>query len=240
VTAASLLGDIRRLFSAERTLILALAGPFLFLPAYALQLLAPRLPPFPTERTEEALSAWADRLVAWGGDNAGWYLAADAVGVLGLGALAVLLADAARPTVGEALARAAALWPRMVLASVLAAVPVNLGLWLIVPGLFFQARLAATLPALAVEGRSATGAIVRSWRVTGRASWAAFAAAAALFAFWWLLLMPVAPVDAWLRTPGHGNPVVLAVVDAAMAALAALYRVGVLLLGVVAYRRLAS
>ena len=235
-----LLADVRRLLSRERALILAIGAPFLFLPNYAVQLLTPPPPGPPAERTRETISAWLDAFTTWGQANAGWYLLADAVAVLGAAALTVLLADPARPTVGQALARAGRLWPRFILASVLVAVPVNLGMWLILPGLFFQARFALAAPALVLEHRSATGAVGRSWQLTRPASWAMFAGVVALFALWWLVLIPLAPLDTWLRSAGHLNPFVLAVVDAAMAAVAASYQAGVLLLGIVAYRRLAN
>ena len=53
-------------------------------------------------------------------------------------------------------------------------------------------------------------------------------------------LIPLAPLDLWLREPARLNPIVLALVDAGLAAAAALYHVALLLLGLVAYRRLAS
>lgn len=239
-TMGALLADARALLGRERALIVAVGAPFLFLPAFAVQLLTPPPPGLPAARTREAIAAWLDAFGAWGQANAGWYLLADALAIFGAAALTVLLADPARPTVAEALARATRLWPRFLLAGVLAAVPVNLGMWLILPGLFFQARFALAAPVLVLEHRSAAGALGRSWTLTRAASWAMFASVVTLFACWWLALIPLAPLDAWLRTPAHLNPFVLAVIDAALAALAALYQAAVLLLGIVAYRRLAS
>lgn len=179
-------------------------------------------------------------MAIWGQANVGWYLLADALAVFGTAALTVLLIDPRRPTVGQALARATQLWPRFILASVLVAIPVNLGMWLILPGLYFQARFLLAAPVLALEPRSAIGALGRSWRLTGRASWAVFASLVAVFALWWMVLIPLAPLDGWLRSPGHLNPVLLALVDGALSAVTALYQAAALVLGVVAYRRLAS
>lgn len=239
-TMGSLLADLRAMWSRERALIVALGAPFLFLPAFAVQLLTAPPPLLPSERTQATLAVWLDALTVWGRANVGWYLLAEGFAVLGAGALTILLADPARPTVAEALARAARLWPRFLLASVLAAIPVGLGMWLILPGLFLQARFVAAPTALAVEPVSAAGALGRSWRMMGRASGAVFGGVAVLFAVQWVALMPLVPLDGWLRAPTHLNPVVLALVDAGVAAVAAVYQSALVLLGVVAYRRLAS
>lgn len=240
-TMSMLLADVRALWARERALILAVGAPFLFLPVYAVQLLTPPPPPLPAARTEATLTVWLDALTAWGQANGGWHLLADAIAILGAGALTILLADPARPTAGEALARAGRLWPRLLLASAIAAVPVGLGMWLILPGLFLQARFVAAMPALALEQPlSATGALARSWQVTGRATGAVFGSVGLLFAAQWLALIPVVPLDSWLRAPEHLNPFVLAMVDAAMSAISAAYQAATILLGVVAYRRLAS
>lgn len=239
-TLAALLADVRALWTRERALIVALAAPFLFLPTFAIQLLTPPPPVMPAERTQETLAAWFDRFALWSGDNGGWYLLAGAAAVFGAAALTVLLIDRTRPTVGEALARSLRLWPRFLLASVIAAIPVGLGMWLILPGLYFQARLVAAAAALSEEPVSAAGALARSWRLTARAQGPLFAAAVLLLAVQWAALMPLAPLDRWLRAPAHLNPAVLALVDAGISAVGALYQVAVLLLGISAYRRLAS
>ena len=67
-----------------------------------------------------------------------------------------------------------------------------------------------------------------------------FASLVAVFALWWMVLIPLAPLDGWLRSPGHLNPFLLALVDGALTAVAAVYQAAALVLGVVAYRRLAS
>ena len=240
-TMGLLLADLRALWSRERGLIVAVGAPFLFLPAFAIQLLTPPPPLLPGERTQANLTVWLDALTLWGQANAGWYLLADAVAVFGAAALTILLAHPSRPTVAEAMARAGRRWPRFLLASVLAAIPVGLGMWLILPGLLLQARFVAATAALAVEQPvSATGALARSWRLTGRAGGAVFGGVAVLFAAQWIALIPLVPLDGWLRAPTHLNPVVLALVDAGMAAVAALYQAALVLLGVVTYRRLAS
>ncbi len=240
MTVVTLLADARALWTRERALIVAVAAPFLFLPTFAIQLLTPPPPRMPAERTQATIAAWFDSFTTWSGANGGWYLLAEAIALFGAAALTVLLLDRSRPTVAGALLRGVQLWPRFLLASVLAAIPVGLGMWLILPGLYFQARFVAGAAALVAEPVSAAGALARSWRITGRAQLAIFAAVVLLLLVQWTALIPLAPLDDWLRTPAHLNPVVLALVDAAVAAVGALYRVAVLLVGLSAYRRLAS
>lgn len=242
-TFARLLADAWGVFRREADLILRLAGPFVFLPALAVQLLCDPLPAIPAQPGDErAVAAWFTLVSAWGEDNALWYVLADVVGMIGLAAIALLLLAPEKPTVGAALTGAARRLGRFVLVTLLVAIPVGLGLWLFVlPGLYFQARLIAALPVLAAEPqRSATRAIARSWRVTTRATWAILGAIVALFLLQWLAVSPLFPLDAWLREPGHDNPFVIALVAVLLASAATAYNLAILLLGVVAYRRFAS
>lgn len=241
-TFVRLLADAWRLFRREADLIVRLAGALLFLPALAVQLLCDPFPALPANpRDPAAVEAWVTRVSAWGNGNGLAYIAADLAGMLGLAAIALLLLAPERPTVGEALATALRRLGRFVLANLLVAIPIGLGILLVLPGLYFQARFAAVLPVLAAEpGQSAVRAIGRSWRLTMRASWAILGAVVALFLVQWVLVSPLVPLNAWLQQPGHDNPFLIALVAALLAALAAAYNVAVLLLGVVAYGRFAS
>lgn len=242
ITLTRLLADTWSLFRRDADLIVRVAAPFLFLPALAVQLLADPLPPLPATRDQPAIEAWLNTVGVWGQSNAGWYVLADAIGLFGLATSAMLLVDRARPDVRAALSRAARLFPRFILASFLVAIPVGLGLWLFVlPGLYAQARLIAVLPALAAEQPLGAGrSLARSVAITRGYGWALLGAVLTIFLLQWLALGLLAPVDGWLRAPAHLNPFLLALVDAGLAAVAATYHVAILLLGVVAYRRLAS
>jgi hypothetical protein len=237
-----LLADVWALLRREGDLILRVAGPLIFLPAFAVQLLCDPLPAIPSApRDEAAIAAWVDAVTLWGQSNAGWYLLADAIGILGVATLAVLLTTPGRPNVGEALGIAGRRYGRFLLAALLVAIPVGAGMWLfLLPGLYIQARLIAVAPVLAAEQPTAARAsLVRSFRVTRGAGWAILGAIVTLFLLQWMVLAPLAPADAWLRSPGHENPFVLALVDAALAVAATAYHVGLALLGVVVWRRLA-
>lgn len=243
IAATRLLADAWTLFRREADLISRVAAPFIFLPAMAVRLLTDPPPAFPAApRDPTALQGWFASVAAWGEANAGWYLLAEAIGLYGLATLALLLADPACPDVRAALGRAARLFPRFLLANILVAIPVGLGMWLLIlPGLYAQARLIAALPALAAEQPlGAARSLERSVMVTRGSGWALLGAVAALFLIQWFAIAPLAPLDLWLREPARLNPIVLALVDAGLAAAATLYHVALLILGLVAYRRFAS
>lgn len=234
---ATYLAAAWRLLRRDREPVLAIAGALVFLPAFAVQLLCDPVPGLPASpRDEAAMQAWMDAVVAWGQGNAVAYLAADAIGIFGLAALAVLLAARDRPTVGEALARAGRRIPAFVGLSLLVAVPVGLGLWLFVlPGLYAQARFAAALPAMAA-GEGVGGAITHSLRRTRGRGLPLTGALVAAFLAQWVLVLPLLSADTFLRLPANTNPPVLALVDAGLALAASAFHLTVLLVGVVAYR----
>ncbi|QKS01799.1 hypothetical protein F9288_20895 [Sphingomonas sp. CL5.1] len=237
------LGDAWTILRREGDLVVRLAAPFVFLPAFAVQLLVAPPPALPqTPGDQAAMQAWLERLTAWGQANAGWYLLADLIGIYGLAALVILLIHPARPDVKTALATAARRFGRFLLADLLVSIPVGLGLWLFVlPGLYVQARLVATVPALVVEAPiSASRALGRSWLLTRREWWGVLAAIVTLFVAQYLVLAPLIGADDVLRSPEHRNPIVLALIDAGMAAAATAYHLGVLAIGIAVYRRLAS
>ena len=239
--AIDLLGDAFAMARRERDLVLALAGPFLFLPLLALQLLTAPMPAPPETTDEAAIQKWLDVVAAWGQSTAPWYLLGQVVGLFGMATLAILFVGAARPTVSDALQRAAGLMPRLVLLGVLISFTVGPGMLLFVlPGLFLQARFSAAVPIAVQGGRSAAASMAESWRRTRGASFAGFGAMVALFTAEWLLAMPLQAIDAFVRAPAHLNPFVLALADAGLAAILTLHHVGVLLVGLALYRRFPS
>lgn len=233
-----LLAGAWRRFRGAADLVLRIAGPLLFLPAFAVQLLCDPLPSMPAKADDAAAAAWIDALGNWAQSNGIWYILADVSGMIGLAAVAVLLLDPRRPSVAQALGGAVRRAGRFILASLLVAIPVGAGLWLfILPGLYLQARLVMTIPALAADpGRGAGQALVASWAGTRRLAWGLFGAVTMLFLLQWLLISPLFAADEWLRAPAHNNPFVVALVAALLAALTSAHKIAVLLLGVAAYR----
>ncbi|MDF2494139.1 glycerophosphoryl diester phosphodiesterase membrane domain-containing protein [Sphingomonas sp.] len=239
-TFVKLLADGWRVFRREADLILRLAGAFLFLPALAVQLLCDPLPPLPAERGDEAaMEQWINAVSAWGNGNAFFYVLADLIGMVGLAAIALLLLSRDGLSVAESLRAAGRRLWRFVLLNLLVAIPVGLGLWLFVfPGLYFQARLIAALPAMAAEPQqSAARAIGRSWRLTARPAWAILGAVVALFLAQWMVVSPLFPLDSWLRQPAHENPFLIALVAIMLTAASTIYNLALLMVGIVVYRR---
>jgi hypothetical protein len=239
-TVSRVLAGAWRLFRGERDLIVRVAAPLVFLPAFAALLLTDPLPPLPDgPRDEAAIEAWLTLALEWARGNALPYVVADLIGIYGAAVLATLLLAPARPTVAEALRGAAARLLPFLAVSLIAAVPVGLGMQLLVlPGLYAQARLATAIPALAARGRLGPIEALRdSLRRTRGHGLALTGAMVALFLLQYLAVVPLLSVDDGLRAVGRENPVVLALVDALVAAAGAAYHVGVLLVGVVAYRR---
>ncbi|MBW6528825.1 hypothetical protein KZ813_18455 [Sphingomonas sp. RHCKR7] len=239
LTFAGLLSVAWRLFRRDRALVLRLAAVFVFLPAFAALLLCDPLPPLPpAPRDELMMRAWLAAVASWGQSNALFYLLADLLAAYGVAAVALLLLDPDRLTVGQALGQALARLWSFVLVSVAVAVPVGLGMWLLVlPGLYVQARLIAAVPALARHPALRAGPALRlSWRLTKGQDWAITGALVTLFLAQWVAVSPLLQADEALRAPGSGDPVLLALVDALLAAVPVAYAVAVLLVGVVVYR----
>lgn len=240
---ARLLADAWHVFRRDADIILRLAGPLVFLPTLAVQLLCDPMPPLPAEPgNEAAMEAWLNAVSAWGQGNAFWYVLADLVGMIGLAATATLLLAAGRPSVGDSLRIAVRRLGRFVLVNLLVAIPVGLGLWIFVlPGLFMQARLVAAVPAVAAQpSLSASGGIMRSWRITAPLAWGLLGAVVTLFLAQWVMVSPLFSLDSWLRQPAHDNPFLIALVAMLLSAASTIYNLGLLMLGIAIYRRGAS
>jgi hypothetical protein len=226
------------LFRRDHRLLLAVAAPWLFLPAFALALLVPPPPRYAATDAESG-RAWAEALVAWAGDHGGWYALAQLVGMAGVATLYALYL-AGRPTVGQAIGRGVRALPRLVLAMLLSApaILIGLSLWL-VPGLWIMARLVLVSPTLVAERRGVLGAIGASVRRTRGQDIPLTAAVALPFLGGWLASQPLLSLDAWLREATRINPVALAMVDAGAAAVALAAALAQALIAIAAYRTLA-
>lgn len=144
VTAASVVADALRLLRRDAAVLLALAGPFWFLPAYAIALFVPPPPLRPAGVADDqgATLAWVDGFGQWLAAQGQWYLAAWAIGLWGTATVYALYLNPARPDVRGALVRGGGLWPRLALASLLIGLAAGAGLLLwVLPGLFLLGRL---------------------------------------------------------------------------------------------------
>lgn len=233
----------------DHALLLAIAGPFWFAPAFAVALLVPDPPVMALGMSQQA---YAQALAPWLVAQAPWYLLDFAAALWGAATVYLLYGDPKRPTVGEAMRGGAALWFRLLLASalagagllplalVLAALPSGLGAlpWTLAT-LWVMGRLMPVGPTLAAERPvSAIGAVKRAWRLTRGVGVSLAGVAAATLGLGWLLQRPFVLLEAWVRAAG-GNPVAVVLVDAGSAAVAAAAALGSALFAVAAYRRLA-
>ncbi|MEH3046423.1 hypothetical protein [Sphingomonas adhaesiva] len=238
MTFATLLAAAWRMFRRSADTVTALGGALVFLPSFAALLLCDPIPALPATRDEATMTAWIDAVSAWGQSYGLWFLAADLIGIYGAAAIALLLLAPDRPTTQGALRLAAVrLWP-FLLASLIVALPVGLGLWLFVlPGLYIQARLVASVPVLARRHDIGAWQAIRvSAAMTRGHGWAITGALVTLFLLQWIVVVPLMSADEWLRAPAHGNPLLLALVDAGVAGVGAAYAIATLLVGAVFYR----
>lgn len=174
----------RDTFAAARggmPLYLPLAAAFVLLPGVAIDLFGPVLPKTPAGLTP--------RLVFIA------LVVPALIGIVAQAAIIRLAIDKARGidrSVGEALLMALRLWPVLVVAVMLAGVPISAGILLfIVPGLYMAGRLALAMP-LVVDGVAAPLAAVRqSWEQTEGNGWRIIAFLL-LWTFWFLALSAIA------------------------------------------------
>ncbi|TPG22373.1 hypothetical protein EAH87_00690 [Sphingomonas koreensis] len=244
---AGVFADAWRRFRRDRQMLLPLAGLFLFLPQFAFYLLAQPLPKLPADAAADAgaLLAPGSPLVEWMTRNAPGMLAT--VLLMAFGALAVLIVylGGERPTIGTALRRAIGLFPRYLLAAIVAGVPsapVQLGMLILaIPCLYVLGRLMLVGPAIVAEAPIGVGgAITRSFALTkGRGLMMMGFAALALVAGM-LAPAPFRLVRDSLQAAQMVNPVAVAIVEAIGSGLAAAVALGVVLVEIALYRRLSG
>jgi hypothetical protein len=164
VTQLSIPALWRETFAAARAgmpLYLPVAAAFVLLPGVAIDLFGPPLPKTPAELTQHLV------FIA--------LVIPTLIGIIAQSAIIRLAIDRARGidrSVGEALLLALRLWPVLVVALLLAGVPIGAGMLLfVVPGLYMAGRLALAMP-LVVDGVAAPLAAVRqSWEITDGNGW---------------------------------------------------------------------
>lgn len=244
---ATVLTDAWALFKRDRDLLLRIAAPFLFLPAFALALVVPD-PPMPvagaSNNQAEAL-VWADQVTAWASANGGWYGLAYAISFFGTSLFYALYLDRSQGEqgldIGTAMKRSATLFPRYLLAMVLVSLPAGAGLLLYaLLGLYILGRTMLTGPALFADSPiGAFAAIRRSLTLTRGSGLPLMGLAAFSYISGWIIGEPFMMIDRWMRTNAQENPVVLALVDAGAAAAAMAAGLAMALIAISAYRRLA-
>lgn len=157
--------DAVAMLRANRDVLSAVAGMFLFLPMILSGWLLPDPQPLAEGATIEDLLA---AQLAFFADNAPVIVASGLVVTFGSLAMLVLLVSPQHPAVGEGLRLALRLLPFYLLANLLQSLVVLAGLSLfILPGIYLIARLICIAPVLAAEEqRSPLALLVRSWEIT--------------------------------------------------------------------------
>ncbi len=244
VDIAAVLRGGWRTFRRDRDLLLRLAGPFLFLPAYGLALLTPAPPvaePGVGDSAQQAM-VWADALQAWAGVYGPWYGLAYAIGLFFSASVFTLYLNPGDGTVGQTLRRALGVFPRILLATLIVSIPAGLALLLwVLPGLYVLGRTMPVAPAIAGEQPlGALRGIVRGLAM-GRGSGLQLTALAAItFGGGYIASMPFLALDRLVRVSGVPNPVTVALIDAGAAAVAMFAGMAQALVAVEVYRRLSS
>lgn len=237
------------LWRRDRALLLPIAGLLMFVPQLALVLLVPPMPRPPAGDTSPAaIDSWTQGFTAWAQANGGWYVLAPLATLMATLTLVALYTDRARPTAGQALARAAGLLLRYVLATILVTLPMGalllaalpapvLGYVLALPIFYIFGRTLLIAPVLVAERPiGAIAAVGRSWRLTAGQGlvltgiYASVAVAGPLVGSVLLAVGEALPA----------NPVITTIAGAAASAVAAAAGLTIALVQAVIYARLAS
>ena len=232
-----------RLFRRDADLLLRIAGALVFLPHYALVLLVPRMPA-PEQgfsKSPEAMAAWLDKAQAWMNGYGLGVAIAYLVVYFGVATILALYLSGPDTTVGNATQRAATLFPRFLLAMVVASIPTGAAMWLLLlPGLYLMARFLLSGAAIFAERPiGAVAAIRRSWRMTQPAQWSLLGMIAVIYLSSMLVGQTFLLLGDAMTRSGAVNPVALAITGAGAAAAATIAQLASALVAVVAYRRLA-
>lgn len=243
LNVAVVLRDAWAIFLRDRSVLLAVAAPFLFLPAFALSLLLPPPPRSQTSSGDSAAAlAYLQTLGEWLRANGGWYLAGYAIACIGAASLYALYLDPERGDVSAALRRGVTMLPRYLLAMLVIALPVGAGmmLWL-VPGLYVLGRVMLTGPALLAERPlGALAAIQRSLWLSRGSSLPLMALASITVLGGWVGSQPFELLGNAMRATNAVNPVALAIVDAGSAGVGMIAAFASVLIALAAYRRLST
>ncbi len=230
--------DAWRRWTIERGTIVAIAGPFLFLPVFAWLLLVQEPVAAPGASNDEKTA----QVLAWVVEHAHWL--ALRLGFELFATVAILSLFLARDhrDVRGLLLRSLTALPLFAVAVMTSWGLVMAGfLAFIVPSLYIYGRVALTGPVLVAEpGVGFTGAIVRSVALTHGNGWRVFSVLAVPLLAGFLFLQVIGGLDAAFRVGNEVNPVARAVLEGLAAVAATVSGLARVLLQVSLYRRLAT
>lgn len=174
--------DIMRLLRAHAEMIFILAGVFILLPLLAQALYF--APPVITRFDMPAIQGYLTYLQ----QNFPAVFAVRLLNLLGTGAILALLIAPDRPTVGEAIKRAARFLPNLLLIDILVQLIWSLGLIaLILPGFYLIGRTTLSQSAMMAEQiGNPIRAVARSFGLTDQAGWRVFGFVALIGVVTWI------------------------------------------------------
>lgn len=159
--------DTARMLRTNASLLLAIAGVFLFLPALIVGYALPQ-PDAEPGRIMEAMTTYFAA-------NWHWFLLANIINMVGAIAMLLLLVGRDRRTVGGSIGAAFPILPSYLAAAILSNLMIILGLFaFILPGLYLIGRLATVGTIIVAERQNPGSAIGRSFGLTKGYGWAVF------------------------------------------------------------------
>lgn len=234
------LREAMAIWRRDREVILAVAGMFFFVPNLALSLLLTASPGMAVDRGTGDDGALLQALQAqW--TNAPWLALQALTELIGVAVLLALLLDPARPTVGEAIKTVFRRLPVLVGATLLinAAKLGGLAMFLL-PGLYVIGRVFVVIPVLVAEPQRRFGeAMTRALTMTKGQVLQLLSLSALLFFGGQLVALLLAGTAGAVARSG-GNPVTMAMLATAIAAVGAAMSTAFALVRATVYRRLAS
>lgn len=225
----------------DRAVLIGVAGLFVLVPQLAQAMFVTLPPPWPETGADPAVwQAWLDAASAWGVRNDPLLIVLAAASIFGSMTILRLYVDPARPDVATALRLGVAAFPRFLLLALAVALPVNLGvLLLLLPGLYLKGRLFVAGPAfVAGQPLGVIAAWRRSFAATRGHGLVLMALACVPLLGGSLLALPFDALGQSANGAPMANPVVAGLLDLLSSAAHAACAVAALLLEIAVYRRL--
>ncbi|HEX7656527.1 MAG TPA: hypothetical protein VF404_05980 [Sphingomonas sp.] len=239
--------DAWRCWRRDRALLWPLAGAFLFLPQFAFYLLAAPFPALTPEQASDtaALIAPGSPLMDWATHNAPGMLASVLFMAFGTLAVLCLYLGGASSTPGTALRQAVPLFPRYLLAAIVAGLPAGpielMLLILVIPCLYLLGRMMLVGPVIVAERPIGVGrAVVRSFALTRRRGLLTMGLAALAMIAAMIAPAPFRLMRDSLQAADMVNPVAVAIAEAIGSLVAAAVALATVLVEIALYRRLAG
>lgn len=223
---------------ADREVILAIAGVFVFLPMFAWLLLVPEPVAPPQANGDQKMQV----LLAWAGEHLHWLALRIGFELLATAAILSLYLARDRTDVRGVLVRAVGVLPMFAIAVMASWGLVTLGAFaFIIPAVYIYGRVALTGAVLIAEkGVGVAGAVVRSVALTHGNGWRVAGVLAVPILAGLLALQVIGTLDHALRGADPASPVAKAVVDGIAALTATASGLARILLQVSLYRRLTT